>query len=78
MILNYGRIAISLREHRTQNGMTQEQVSLALGVSKGTVSMIESGYIRKLEYLLWYIVQFDIPLDEVKGWYDHGYQEDLS
>lgn len=68
--LNYVRVADSIRIARETSDVTQAQVADALGISTGAVSMIESGYIKKPDYLIWYILTFDIGPDEMKGWWE--------
>jgi putative transcriptional regulator len=55
-----------VREQRTQRGMSQAEVAVALGVSRQTVISIESGrYLPSLPLAFRIARFFDVPVDKM-------------
>ena len=55
-----------MREHRNQQGMTQADLAVAVGVSRQTVISIESGrYLPSLRLAFRIARQFGVPLEQL-------------
>ena len=55
-----------MREHRNQQGMTQADLAVTVGVSRQTVISIESGrYLPSLPLAFRIARQFGVPLEQL-------------
>ena len=55
-----------MREHRNQQGMTQADLAVTVGVSRQTVISIESGrYLPSLALAFRIARQFGVPLEQL-------------
>ena len=60
------RITNCIREHRKLNGMTQEELSRMVGVSRQSIISIERGrYVPSLELALKIARVFQCPTDDL-------------
>jgi len=60
------KVANSVREHRKEAGLTQEDLAAAMSVSRQTIISIESGkYIPSLPLALKLARYFKCPTDEM-------------
>jgi putative transcriptional regulator len=60
------KVKIHVKEHRVRQGLTQEQLALAVGVSRQSINSIERGrYIPSLPLALKFARFFNCSTDEL-------------